>query len=288
MLLVRVELVYLYLDILGGVWKNLHRRFVVRYVPRLQKAVTDYFQFAPDIEIRKIQREYLDRTLKNLYNLLKRVYPIKERHGVIERLSLSLATTMLKSNYLQRRIDGLKSLNEIIKDASKSYSHTLTPKHLAVWIQQHDILEELIGPRTHPQILQRSSSMINFLYEQHLLDEKTLEKIWAIAGDESFQQDVFKILQEVAFPLDSPEFAFFAQKIAEMSPLAVCEKALDVVYEGRKMAEKFPELLLKYSNILAKIAFEDSYPVATSEKALNKYVGTVSYTHLTLPTICSV
>jgi ubiquitin carboxyl-terminal hydrolase 34 len=260
------------LDILGTIWKNLHRRFAVRYIPELQEAVIKYFESTPDTEVRKIQKDQLERIMKNLYNLLKRVYPIKEKYRITEHFSLSISTIMLKSNYLQVRIDGLKNLNGIIKDVERSLSHTITAKDLAEWLEKQEILEEVLGPKKHPQILQRSNYLISFLHGQHLLDDKALEKIWALTSDESFQQEVFKVLQEISFAPDSSEFAFFAHKISEMSPLALNEKALDVICDGKKIAEKLPELLLKYADILAKIAFEDGYPIAISEKALNKYV----------------
>jgi len=253
-------------------WRNLHRQFAVGYIPELQEAIINYFENAPDSEVRKIQRDRLDKIIKNLCNLLKRAYPIKERHRIIEHFSLSISTIMFKSNYLQVRIDGLKILNFIIKDVEKSLSHTITANDLAEWLKKQEILEEVLGPKKHPQILQRSNYLISFLYDQHLLDEKALEKMWLLTSDESFQQEVFKVLQEISFAPDSSEFAFFAQKISEMNPLALNEKALNVICEGRKMAEKLPELLLKYADILAKIAFEDNYPIAISEKALNKYI----------------
>jgi len=271
-----LELAYFYLDIIGIVWKHLHRKFANKYIPKFQQAIINYFQNAADIEIRKVQKERFDKILKNLENLLRRVYSVIERFKIMELFELSMCTILLKSNYLQRRIDGLKGFNAIAKNIFKGMTRTLNAEFLTKWITKNEIMDELLGPKTHPQILQRSAHTITLMFERNLLEQKTLEALWSNTKDDQFAPEVFKVIKEVGFPAGSKELDFFMQKISEMPPDQVTEDALDVIYESQKAAEKIPELLLRYANFMTNIAFEEKYPLAISEKALAKFSGMIS------------
>ena len=238
--------------------------------------MVNYLQNAPDVDIRKVQKERFDKILKNLEALLRRTYTVVERCKIMEHFELNMCTVLLKSNYLQRRIDGLKGINDICKNVSKSVSRTITPVFLSDWLIKHNIVDELLGSRKHLQILQRSSQILSFIYERHLLDAKILESIWANTKDEQFAQDTLKMIREIGFPLCSPELEFFASRIATMGESEISEEALDVIYEAYRNPEKTVEQLIKYSDMLAQIAFRTDYPLSICEKALNKYAEMIS------------
>ena len=254
----------------------MHRKFAQGYIPRLQQAVIGYFETAPDVEVRKVQKERLDKTLKNLENLLRRVYSVVERCKIVERFELSMCTILLKSNYLQRRIDGLKGINDIVKFVVKGISRTLTPAFMAEWLTKRDIIDELLGPKKHLQTFQRSAQILSFLHERKLMDLKMMESLWNNTKDEQFAQDTFRVIKEISLPLSSPELEFFAGKIVAMPSAELCEEALDILYEPYKTAEKTVEQLMKYAEMLASIAFRPDCPVAMAEKALNKYADMVT------------
>ena len=124
------ELAYYYFDIIGILWNWFHRKFAQKYIPELQEAIISYFTTAPDVEIRKVQKDRLDKTIKNLENLLRRVYTVVDRHQIVELFELNIYTSFLKSNYLQRRIEGLKGLIDICRDVQKYCSHAITQEML--------------------------------------------------------------------------------------------------------------------------------------------------------------
>ncbi len=236
----------------------------------------NYFENAPDVEVRKIQKERFDKTLRNLENLLRRMYSVIERCKIMGRFELSMCTILLKSNYLQRRIDGLKELNDIVKFVMKGVTRALTPEGLSDWLAKHDIIDELLGPKKHLQTFQRSAQILCFMYERKLLDQKMMEALWNNTKDEQFAPDTFKVIKEIGLPISSPELAFFAGKIVAMPSSELCEEALDILYEPCRTVDKTAEQLTKYADMLAAIAFRADCPVATAEKALNKYADMVS------------
>eukprot|EP00826_Nyctotherus_ovalis_P007306 TRINITY_DN11811_c0_g1_i3.p1 TRINITY_DN11811_c0_g1~~TRINITY_DN11811_c0_g1_i3.p1 ORF type:complete len:175 (-),score=40.22 TRINITY_DN11811_c0_g1_i3:13-537(-) len=138
------------------------------------------------------------------------------------------------------------------------------------------IAEELVGPKKHQQILQRSSALLQFIYSNLGFDERTLEELWEFTKDELLRKDLFKILCEIAFPLHSPELKFFAGKIITMDPSEITEEALNVIFEPYKSPNHTNEQLLKYADMMAEMAFSGRYSLEISESALQKYAGMVS------------
>jgi hypothetical protein len=268
--------VYYYLDIVGTVWNMLHRKFAQHFIPRFQAAVLAFFESAPDLEIRKIQKDRFDRILVNLENLLQRVYTVVEKYRIMEHFELSMYTLFIKSNYLQLRIDGLKGINDFCKSATKGRTRSVTEASLLKWIEKRKLVDELFGTRKHQQLLQRSAPLLRFLYDRSAFTEKVLENLWDLTKDEQLRQDLFKVLCEIGLPLHSPELAFFADKIVAMPPEEVSEEALDVIYEAYRNPNKTTEQLLKYADMIAGIAFGEGYPLVISEKALAKYAEMVS------------
>lgn len=255
----------------------LQRGFVQEYIPKLQGAMIAYLLECPEQEIRKIEKEQFDRICKNLDTLLQRVYTVYERYKIMENFQLSMNAIVFKSQYLQRRIQGIKALNDICKNVKFGFTRVIDQDLLADWLERNNILKNLFGPHKHQQILQRSGPIVKFLYEKaKLKNPEDLNMILEYTKDEQLRPDVYKVLSEISFPLKSPALDYFAQKIATLGPSEICEEALDVIYEPTRYASNNAEEIVKLANVLFGIAFRKDYPVAISEKALNKYAEMVT------------
>lgn len=253
-----------------------HRKFLQFFLPKFSAAVVQFFRRVPDPEIRKMKRERLDSILQDMNRLLHRVYTVIYKYEFLEHLELLVCTRFLKSNYLQVRIDGLKGINDILKGVGKRAMRALKEGDLVDWVVREKIVEELIGPKKHQQILQRSSALLQFIYSNLGFDEHTLGELWEFTKDELLRKDLFKILCEIAFPLHSPELEFFANKITAMDPSEITEEALNVIFEPYKSPNHTNEQLLKYADMMATIAFSGNYSLEISESALQKYAKMVS------------
>lgn len=265
-----------YIDIIGGICFYLHRKFAKQYLLLLNEAIISYFKEAPDVEIRKIQKDKFDKTCKNLGEIPKRFYTYYATMDVVEHFQLFMCSKFLKSNYLQRRIEGIKTLNDTCKNAQKAELFTITAGELAEFLIKNNILDFILGTQVHQQIVQRSGPVLNFLYEKKQLKLKDIETLLALTKDEQLRADIFKVICEIGLPAESPDLEFIASKIATMNPLDICEEALDVFNEAKKNVNKATEQLLKYAGLLASIAFNNSFPVAISEKALVRYSEMIS------------
>ena len=237
----------------------------------------DYLESAPDVEIRKLQKESVERVCKDLENVLRRVYTVLERCRIQEHFELSMNTRLLKSDYLQLRILGLKGINDICKSAKLGMTRSVSLEFLANWFSKNAVLDELFGTRKHQQLLQRSGTVLKFLHENRLLKTRDLELMWECSSrDDQTRQDLFRVVGEVGFPLNSAELEFFAGKIEGSRPDELCEEALDVIYEPSRYPNRTAEQLLKFAGVMSKIAFRADLPPALSEKALQKYAEMLS------------
>lgn len=135
-----IELVSLLLTVLGQISALLHREFVQEYIPALKETVWKNILQSPDSNIRNFTKERLDDILQALDCLFKRVYPASLRHEVcyilefniisfqlLETLNLEVCALCFDSNFLERKIQGLKSIMEMIKCLKLSnLKHTTT------------------------------------------------------------------------------------------------------------------------------------------------------------------
>ena len=260
-----------------GIFSNwFHRKFAQLYIPQLQEAIVSYFKACPDLEIRKVQKERFDKTCNNLENLLRRTYTIDETHSIVEHFELSMYTTLLKSNYLQRRIEGLKGINDTCRSVKISTSRSISEEELIDWLTKQNILDFILGAHIHQQIVQRSAPVLSLMFEKKLLKIQDLDKIWDLTKDEQLRPDILKVIAEINLPIQSAELDYLGNKVISMAPTDICEEALDVIYEPTRCPVKTTEQLLKYANLMASIAFQKTYSLNVSEKALGKYADMVS------------
>lgn len=260
-----------------GIFSNwFHRRFAQDYIPQLQEAIISYFKACPDVEIRKVQKERFDKTCSNLENLLRRTYTLDETHSIVEHFELNMYTILLKSNYLQRRIEGLKGINDTCKIVKNSSSRSISEEELVDWLIKQNVLDFILGANIHQQIVQRSAPVLSLMFEKKLLKVKDLDKIWESTKDEQLRPDILKVISEINLPLQSAELEYLGTKVISMAPNEICEEALDVIYEPTRCPVKTTEQLLKYAELMASIAFKKTYPLPISEKALGKYADMIS------------
>jgi hypothetical protein len=109
----------------------------------------------------------------------------------------------MESNYLERRINGIKDLNTLIKNNTLyKTSTTFTTEFLLDWMKENGVFSVIWDPRkTHLQLVQRSSDIFRLLAKEKQLSVDLLELIWALA-ESDYKTDVLKFVGESSFYLD--------------------------------------------------------------------------------------
>jgi hypothetical protein len=73
----------------------------------------------------------------------------------LEKLALEVAKRCIHSEYLERKIQGLKNLEEYMKALQNERSLKERNTFLE-WLDREEIFQEIYGPHTHVELLSRS------------------------------------------------------------------------------------------------------------------------------------
>ena len=104
-----------------------------------------------DQALRDVRKEQVDAIIKSIENISRRFIQKDERDKQTEILRLELCDKSLKSNFLERRIQGIKDFNLLIRNNTLySSSKTFTTEFLIDWMVKHDMFSQIWDHRkTH-------------------------------------------------------------------------------------------------------------------------------------------
>jgi hypothetical protein len=92
--------------------------------------------------LRDVRREHIEAILKAVDNLNKRIVDRSEREKQSEFLKLEVALLCLNSSYMERRIQGIRDLNQIIRN-NRIYAGRFPGKILVEWMKTHGVFDIL-------------------------------------------------------------------------------------------------------------------------------------------------
>ena len=228
-----------------------------------------FFDSVSEIELKKVDKDRFEIFIQSLHKIFSRVYTTWETYKIIEQLELNIYGLLFKSNYLQAQIDGIKGINNIVKKTINKQTKYISEDWLIDWILKRNIIETLFNSNEHLQLIERSVVIIRFLHGKKRLENSYLGLIWKLIQDEQFKSELFKLLNEIGFHINSQELNFFITKIISMHPAEISEEAVNVIYEAHRNINI--EQLLKLSNTMLQVIFREEYSVRIIESALNKY-----------------
>ena len=93
-----------------------HKDFITEYGPKIVEISKHKLRDTPERELRDVRRERIEGIIKGIDNVLRRLEKKEEREKQTEILKLEVILMCLKSFFLERRIQGIRDLNTIIKN----------------------------------------------------------------------------------------------------------------------------------------------------------------------------
>jgi ubiquitin carboxyl-terminal hydrolase 34 len=131
-----------------------HKDFQKEYFPNVISLVKKCILMAPDKCLRDINRDKFDVVLRSIDNMQKRNLTKDERDRESELFKLEICLLCLKSGYLERRIQGIKDLNQLIRNNMIKISKTIPNAVLIQWLKDNDVFSIMFDPKkTHLQIV---------------------------------------------------------------------------------------------------------------------------------------
>lgn len=93
-----------------------HKDFVHEYGMKFVDLCKKRLKEAPEKNLRDVRREKIEGIIKSIDLISRRCLSKDQREKSTEVLKLEVSMMCLRSSYLERRIQGVKDLNQIIKN----------------------------------------------------------------------------------------------------------------------------------------------------------------------------
>ncbi|CAD8206139.1 unnamed protein product [Paramecium octaurelia] len=246
-----IDFLHLYMQVLNNIYEMLHKQFVSNYVPALQVAVQNNILQSTDNNLRNFSAQKITDILQSLSNLMKRVYPIQRRSEIIDRFDLDIAFKCFTSDFLERKIQGLKAIQELIKrtkDLFNSYGMQESQKQAAIqmileWLNEKKIFETLYAGSGNSHLVQRSGEFFKFLIEERMIGIQNLKEIWNSLEKAEYEHKlaIYKLFKDASNSLEKEWLDFLTDEICSRDPKEVNKDELDLLQDIIKSNHKYKE-----------------------------------------------
>jgi hypothetical protein len=195
-----------------------HQQVVSEYGPRFVEIGKKRLLTAPAKALREVRREHMDAIVKAVDHLSRRVIAKPEREKQQESMKLEIALLCLNSGYMERRIQGIRDLSQIIKNNRMSLDRS-SGGFLVEWMLTNGIFDILFDPKkTHLQLVQRCDEVLKLLLGENMLSNELLGKFWTLTRTDGFKSEVFKIINDCSFHFKQQHQDFIFEKIKNEVP----------------------------------------------------------------------
>ncbi|CAD8119650.1 unnamed protein product [Paramecium sonneborni] len=246
-----IDFLHVYMQILNNIHEMLHKQFVINYIPNLYIAVQNNILQSADNNLRNFTTQKITDVLYALNNLMKRIYPIQKRSEIIDRLDFDIAFKCFNSDFLERKIQGLKAIQELIKrtkDLYIQYGMQESQKQAAIqmileWLNQKKIFESLYVGSGNSHLVQRSAEFFKFLIEEKMIGIQNLKEIWNNLDKAEYEHKlaIHKLFKDVSNSLEKEWLEFLINEICNKDPKEVTKDELDLLLDIVKSNHKYKE-----------------------------------------------
>jgi hypothetical protein len=112
-----VECVYLISIVFNSFYSLLHKEYIKEISDVLKDNFISYLGDLSEKEIRSVKKDTIDNILKILKTILGLTIGIEERNKLLEKINITFSTKMLKTTFLEKRIQAVKSLIDVIRSS---------------------------------------------------------------------------------------------------------------------------------------------------------------------------
>lgn len=129
-----------------------HRKFIQDKGKLISDTIKNRLVITTDQALRDVRKEQVDAIIKSVESISRRFLNRADREKQTEVLRLDLCNKSLVSNFLERRIQGIKDLTLLVRNntAYSSSSRTFTTEFLIEWMVKNDVFASIWDyKRTH-------------------------------------------------------------------------------------------------------------------------------------------
>lgn len=199
---------------------------------------------------------------------------VDERERAIEKLNIDISLMCLKVNFLERRIQGIKTLCDTLKMSKFGNKQTTEEgQWMLEWMRKNKIMNLIFDTKTyHVQIVQRSKEVIKFLLGQGAFDEGDLDLVWkATFFDDEAKKEIYKIIKEVGIVMGPEQTKNFLTKFKENTK-GIIPGQVECVYEFVRHSNQDEEIIDQATGLLWSYITDDSLVMDVVQMACMKFI----------------
>ena len=171
----------------------------------------------------------------------------------MNEINLTLAIKMIKSPIFDKKMQGLKSLGELLKNASEEEQKT----NIINLIKKYGIINEIFGPNYHVQILSKSNDIFEIMLKNNELTEEEIKKIWSLTeqGDLEAKKIIIKLLLDSTSYINEKYSNILLECIKNEKEKKLNENEIELIY-NLAMKSNNENFLLEYCERYCKNILE--------------------------------
>lgn len=152
-------------------------------------------------------------------------------------IKLEVCLMCLKSSFLERRIQGIRDLNLVIRNNRMFNSKTFTAKFLVEWMEDNGVFAQVFDPRkTHLQLVQRTADILKLLLQEDRLTKEVLEQFWSLAATE-YKFEIYKVINDVSLFLKEHHIAYIFEQFTHIPAEKMALEELQTLSELGKFSK---------------------------------------------------
>ena len=109
------DIVCLCFNILSQCSSLFHKEYIKKIGEEMKNNVVSYLNDLTQNELRNIKKDTIDVILKVLKFYLNFTLCVEEKNKILEKFNITFSTKMLKTSFLDKRIQAVKTLVDIIR-----------------------------------------------------------------------------------------------------------------------------------------------------------------------------
>jgi len=230
------EEIYNIFFILSNAFPYIHSGYFKENSNIIKDSLIKFINNLDTKEIRNLPKDLIDiisellKKIKNYYTDENSDNKENKSLDLYDEINLTLSTKIIKTSIFDRRLQGIKSLNEYIE--KNSDNEEICEKIINI-IKDNKIIEEIFGANYHSQIINKSTEIVKLLLSKNKLSEDDMKLIWSCTkrGDLEAKVTILKLLSELADNLDDKSVEMLLNNIISNVDKKINKDEIQLVYK---------------------------------------------------------
>ena len=228
-----VEEIYHILYVLLNSFSYIHKDYFKENSILIKNALINFIDGLDDKEMKNLPKDLNDiilQFLKKISSYITSQNNEKELSDLIDEITLTLSMKTIKTSIFDKRLQGIKALNDYIEKNKKNKDSC---KNIILLLKKNNIIQEIFGANYHSQIINKSTEIVKLLLVQNELNEEDIKLIWSCTkkGDLEAKVTILKLLSELADNLKEEYVEILLNNIKSDIDKKIDEKEVELVYK---------------------------------------------------------